>query len=427
MKTVHRKRRRIRWGRVFLIPALILFLVFALMTLKYSQDQKILQVINDKIVEMQNQLEEYLNSHKDDALIEKTIIEANAMGEGYAYEEALAILRQEPKIQDDPRIKDRIAYFQNAIDSLVNYDSPVRHLFFHNLIIDPSIAFGEGSHNAAGYNSWNITVYEFKRILEEMYARGFVVVDFYDVYEYKDGKYIRKPLKLPEGKIPFIFSIDDMSYPDPKPADGFARGLTLKNGEIYTRVETKDGEILTKDGDIVPILEIFLEAHPDFSYKNARGILALSGHAGTLGFRLTNNDEIEAATQVVEALKSKGWIFANHSYSHADGAYYSSSSIPEKIDEDFAKWTAKIGSIAGDTTLFVAPFGYKLTGDSLQVVKDYGYSAYFIVDRRGDVSVIDGMTFFARVDIDGVSMTKDAAYLNEHFFDVQRVLDPARP
>lgn len=424
---IHRKKRRIRWKRILLIPTLLLLVVVGLTMIKYNQDQSLLKAINDKIVEMQNQLEEYLNSHKDDALIEKTIIEANAMGEGYAYDEALAILRQEPKIQDDPRIKDRIAYFQNAIDSLVNYDSPVRHLFFHNLIIDPSIAFGEGSHNAAGYNSWNITVYEFKRILEDMYARGFVVVDFYDVYEYKVGKYIRKPLKLPEGKIPFIFSIDDMSYPDPKPADGFAWGLTLKNGEIYTRVETKDGEILTKDGDIVPILETFLEAHPDFSYKNARGILALSGHAGTLGFRLTNNDEIEAATQVVEALKSKGWIFANHSYSHADGVYYSSSSVPEKIDEDFAKWTAKIGSIAGDTTLFVAPFGYKLTGDSLQVVKDYGYSAYFIVDRRGDVSVIDGMTFFARVDIDGVSMTKDAAYLNEHFFDVQRVLDPARP
>jgi hypothetical protein len=152
MKTVHRKRRRIRWGRVLLFPTLILFLVFAFMTLKYRQDQNILQLINEKIVEMQNQLEEYLNSHKDDALIEKTIIEANAMGEGYAYEEALAILRQEPKIQDDSRIKERIAYYQNAIDSLVSYDSPVRHLFFHNLIIDPSIAFGEDSHNAAGYN-----------------------------------------------------------------------------------------------------------------------------------------------------------------------------------------------------------------------------------------------------------------------------------
>lgn len=427
MKTINRKRRRIRWGRVFLMPTLVLFLVFALMTLKYRQDQTFLQMINDKIIEMQNQLEEYLNSHKDDALIEAVILEANALGEGYAYEEALEVLTQNQKIQDDARIKDRIVHFQNVIDSLVNYDSPVRHLFFHNLIIDPSIAFGKDSHNAAGYNSWNITVYEFKRILEEMYARGYVVVDFYDVYEYKEGKYVRKPLKLPEGKIPFIFSIDDMSYPDPKPVDGFARGLTLKDGEIFTRVLTKAGEDLTKDGDIVPILETFIEDHPDFSYKNARGILALSGHAGTLGFRLTNNDEVEAATQVVEALKSKGWIFANHSYTHADGVYYSSSSVPEKIDEDFAKWTAKIGSIAGETTMFVAPFGYKLTGDSLLVVKDYGYSAYFIVDRRGDVSVIDGMTFFARVDIDGVSMTKDTAYLSEHFFDVQRVLDPARP
>ena len=114
MKTIHRKRRRIRWGRVFLFPTLILFLVFALMTLKYKQDQNILQLINDKIVEMQNQLEEYLNSHKDDALIEKIILEANALCEGYAYEEALVLLKQDSKLQDDSRIKERIAYFQSA-------------------------------------------------------------------------------------------------------------------------------------------------------------------------------------------------------------------------------------------------------------------------------------------------------------------------
>lgn len=427
MKKKINKKRKILWRRVLIIPALILFLVFAFMTLKYKEDQNFLQAINEKIVEMQEQLEEYLNAHQNDVLIDQVILEANALGEGYAYEEALALLVQNPKIQNDARIKERVAYFQNTIDSLVDYDSPVRHLFFHNLIIDPSIAFGEDSHNAAGYNSWNITVYEFKRIIDEMYDRGYVVVDFYDVYEYKEGKYIRKPLKLPEGKIPFIFSIDDMSYPDPKPEDGFARGLTLKDGVILTRVLTADGETLTNDGDIIPILETFIHEHPDFSYKNARGILALSGHAGTLGFRLTNNDEIEAATQVVTALKEKGWIFANHSYSHADGVYYSTSSVAEKIEEDFTKWTTKIGSIAGETELFVAPFGYKLTGDSLQVVKDHGYRAYFIVDRRGDVTVMNGMTFFARVDIDGVSMTKDAAYLSEHFFDVERVLDPARP
>lgn len=427
MKQMIHKKKRIRWGRVILVVLFSVFIVFCLFAMRIYQNFMFIRLANEKITEMQNELKEYLNAQQNDELVRQVILEANALGEGYAYEEALAILTQDPKIQDDARVKVRIAYYQNVIDSLVSYDLPVRHLFFHNLIIDPSIAFGEDSHNAAGYNSWNITVYEFERILDEMYARGYVVVDFYDVYEYKEGKYIRKPLKLPEGKIPFIFSIDDMSYPDPKPADGFARGLTLKDGEIFTRVLTKDGEILTKDGDIVPILETFIETHPDFSYKNARGILALSGHAGTLGFRLTNDDEIEAATQVVEALKSKGWIFANHSYSHADGVYYSSSSVPEKIEEDVAKWTAKIGSIAGKTTMFVAPFGYKLTGDSLQVVKNYGYSAYFIVDRRGDVSVIDGMTFFARVDIDGVSMTKDSAYLSEHFFDVQRVLDPARP
>ena len=37
--------------------------------------------------------------------------------------------------------------------------------------------------------------------------------------------------------------------------------------------------------DLVPILDRFVEEHPDFSYRGAKAILALTGYNGVLGYR----------------------------------------------------------------------------------------------------------------------------------------------
>ena len=39
----------------------------------------------------------------------------------------------------------------------------------------------------------------------------------------------------------------------------------------------------------VPILNKFIEEHPDFVYKNARPTLCLSGYNGILGYRTSQN------------------------------------------------------------------------------------------------------------------------------------------
>ncbi len=422
-----KKRRPIRWGRVLLLPLLVCIVVFSIMFAYKNNNDNYLRTVNEQIIQLQQQLKDYLDTHKNDKFVNSIVLEADQLAAHFDYSSALATLKKHSEIQSNPLIKQKTTLYQKASDSLVPYTAQVRHLFFHDLIIYPQIAFGPTSHDSAGYQQWNITVHEFEGIIQQMYERGYMLVDFYDVYEVKNGIYTRKVLKLPVGKIPFLLSVDDVAYPDPKPVDGFARGMTVKDNEIYTRVITKDGEILTKDGDIVPILEGFIAKHPDFSFKKARGILALSGSNGTFGYRLINNDEVQAAKTLATALKSKGWIFACHSYGHQAGSYYSTTSDPVKISEDLTKWKTKIGSIVGNTALFVSPFGIKLTKESLQVVKDFGYNAYFIIDRRGDSVVREGMTFLARVDIDGVSMSKDETYLSEYFFNVRSILDINRP
>lgn len=421
------KKNRIRLGRVLLVPLIVLIVFSSWLIIQVYRDNEYLKSVEDRTAEFQRQYNDYLIEHKNDLLIKEIVEKADQLAGHFDYQGALVVLKENPDIQTHKIIVEKTAQIQKGLDAMVPYTASVRHLFFHNLIIDPKVAFGPTSHDPIGYASWDITVDEFKGIIQQMYDRGFMLVDFYDVYEIKDGKVLRKEIRVPVGKIPFILSVDDVSYADPKPIDGFARGMALKDGEIFTRVLSSNGETLTQDGDIVPILESFITDHPDFSFKKARGILALSGNAGTFGYRLTNNEEIQAAKQLALALKDKGWIFASHSFSHQAGEYYSATSDPTKIKDDLTKWNNQIGAIVGDTPLFVAPFGIKLTGDSLQVVKDFGYSAYFIIDRRGDATIREGMTFLARVDIDGVSMTKDAAYLTSTFFDVRSILDLYRP
>lgn len=62
--------------------------------------------------------------------------------------------------------------------------------------------------------------------------------------------------------------------------DGFADKLVVdSNNEISTVVRTPEGEEqITRDGDIVPILDDYIKENLDFSYKGAKGVLAVTGY-----------------------------------------------------------------------------------------------------------------------------------------------------
>ena len=40
--------------------------------------------------------------------------------------------------------------------------------------------------------------------------------------------------------------------------------------------------------DVLTILEDFIEAHPDFSYRGARGTIAVTGYNGIFGYRTSD-------------------------------------------------------------------------------------------------------------------------------------------
>jgi ABC-type transport system substrate-binding protein len=86
-----------------------------------------------------------------------------------------------------------------------------------------------------------------------------------------------------------------------------------------------DGTTETGAFDLVPILEAFIATHPDFSYQGARATLAITGYDGIFGYRINTSakallgeeayqDEVEAATKIVQALRKAGYTIACGTY-----------------------------------------------------------------------------------------------------------------
>ena len=351
------------------------------------------------------------------------------------FKEAQVILQDAlNELPGDREILDLLNSAKDAASNLVKYEGPIYHIFFHSLIVYPELCF-TGDAMTQGYNAWMTTVYEFKAMLPELYDRSYVLVDLSDLFKTDDtGKMILNDLYLPKGTKPLVISIDNVSYEDYRVDDGFAKRLVLDdNGEVATLVKTPGGsEIVTRDGDVIPILDDFVKYHPDFSFENAKGTIALNGFQGILGYRTNHSNlsweqEREEAQKVVDKLKSNGWTFANHSYSHT--RKFSERTLTlEGLQYDTEKWLDEVGSITGPTNIYVAPFGTAFASDGplMQYIVSQGYAIYCVVGNRAYYELNDGYVYMERIDLDGYKMNHSRKALAP-LIDIEKVYDPARP
>lgn len=311
----------------------------------------------------------------------------------------------------------------------VTYSGPIYHIFFHSLIVYPERAYGDKSVSQ-GYKDWMITRDEFQRILPELYKNNFVLIDIKSLYSVRsDGTVIKKSLYLPKGKKPLILSIDDLSYYKTLVGHGFADKLVLDaNGNVATEIVTTNGrKEITRDGDIVPILDDFVAAHPDFSAHGAKGIIAVTGYEGILGYR-TNSEsatrlkDIEAVKPVVAKLTSTGWRFASHSYSHAQ--VYSEGTVSlQKVIDDANRWDAEVRPLVGGTDIFIGPFGqiFKKGDPRREYLNNHGFHVFCGVgmDKYFEYSATE--LIMNRADIDGYRLSHPSHYLKE-YFDATKIM-----
>ena len=81
-------------------------------------------------------------------------------------------------------------------------------------------------------------------------------------------------------------SLDDLSYYHSYDGRGIASKIVLdENGKPTCEYVQADGTTVTGAYDCVPLLDQFIAEHPDASYHGAKGMIALTGYDGILGYR----------------------------------------------------------------------------------------------------------------------------------------------
>jgi len=340
---------------------------------------------------------------------------------------------------EDKEIPQKISAMQTARQeeekNLVPYHGPVQHIFFHPLIAFPELTF-DGDLQARGFNEWFVTVPEFKKIIESLYAKGFILIDLADLYEIKvsNGQetILPKPLLLPKGKRPLVMSIDDLNYYRYMIQNGTVHKLILdQEGKIATYSKTSEGEeLVAYDNEIVPLLDSFVDAHPDFSFRGAKGVIALTGYEGILGYRTDELEspafakEKEEALKVVQALKDNGWSFASHGYGHLN----TRDDTLARIVRDTERWQKEVESLIGHTDIYIYPFGASVKPEDpkFKALQQAGFKVFCSVGPNPYLKYFDQYILMDRRHIDGIALYLQADSMRD-LFESEQIIDPLRP
>ena len=404
---------------------------------------------------------------------EVAISEAEALAVQYDYDGAIERLNSVEGADQDADIITLIADYQTKKSSLLAWTpDKVTHIFFHSLVVDPDRGFsmkeGDSGWNSgtAGFCQWMTTVDEFNAIIEQMYERGFVLVDLDDMIERTTDEsgtvhITAKSIMLPEGKTPFVLSLDDLSYYHSYDGRGTASKMIIgEDGKPTCEYVQADGTTVVGDYDCVPLLDAFVEEHPDFSYKGAKGTIALTGYNGILGYRTDStyrdrvdldadqqvwldahpdfdwDEECAQARAVAECLKEDGWKFASHTWGHIR---VGANTSLEHIQTDTQKWKEYVEPLIGETDKIIFAHGEDLaswnedyaSSPKFQYLKSQGFNVFCNVDSsQYFVQVEDQFLRMGRRNLDGYRLW-EAVYGGtdrvSDLIDASSVFDAKRP
>ncbi|SFG20897.1 polysaccharide deacetylase family protein [Oribacterium sp. WCC10] len=378
----------------------------------------------------------------------------------YDYDAAIATLSGS-SYASDATVQSKIQEYQASAAACVPFDnSQITHIFFHILCVDTDRAF---TNDAAGkdFNQVMTTIPEFEAILQQMYDRGYVLVGLHDMAEIQtqeDGteKMVQKKIMLPEGKKAFVMSEDDVCYYEYMEGKGFADKMVLdENGKLKLQYTDAQGNVSVGDYDIVPILDNFIEQHPDFSYRGAKAIMAFTGYNGVLGYRtdetydaaspnydskMKANDNIAADRETVrtlfQALVDDGYELASHSWGHVN---FTKRELAD-LTRDTDRWERNVESLMpGNCDIILYPFGadiadwhpYTTENEKFNMLENAGFRYFCNVDSS-QVWVQFGSNFVrqGRRNLDGYRLWMDysgqATKLSD-LLDVSTVFDTRRP
>lgn len=387
---------------------------------------------------------------------DRLIRRARRYGKQYDYDRAIKIFTDSELYEKSERLHKYVEKYKKKKASCVAWPiEEVTHVFYHSLIVDPSKAF-DGDYKTDGFNQVMTTIDEFNKITQAMYDKGYVMVSIKDMASVdENGNMVPGEILLPPGKIPFVLSQDDVCYYHFMDNNGFATKLVVdEDGKVRNEYVNDDGSISVGDYDMVPLIDRFVEEHPDFSYRGAKGIIALTGYNGILGYRTdssyeTRPDDLdrdkvewldahpefnleterEGAKKVAEAMKKNGWLFASHTWGHLNVGEISM----ERLQRDTQKFKENVDPVIGGTDIIIFAFGADLnqaedySGEKFEFLKGQGYNYFCNVDsQKYFVQLRDRYLRMGRRNLDGYRMYYNPEMLDD-LFDAAAVFDPTRP
>ena len=372
-------------------------------------------------------------------------------------QETEAVPSPSPTPAADPYDAVRNYWSEEQLTQAWGPDQAVEHIFFHPVIAYPQYAFHESplpESQRIGLDDCMVTVDEYKKILQNLYDKDYILVAMEDVWsEVTDGSgahMVRNTLMLPEGKKPLIISFDDVNYYEYMLEGGFTSKLVVgEDGQIWaecTDPYTKE-TFLTQDLDATPILDQFVLEHPDFSLNGAKAIFSLTGYQGILGYR-TQDDrdiaaddpkrpefeayrqgEIDAVKPVIERLKETGWTFGSHTWGHINLG--SETRTLQSVKNDTERWLDEVGTLVGPTNILFYPHGarpdgndWHKTGPMFQYLQSMGFRVFASVGVNSFSYIKDDISAVIcdRLHPDGTTLrwSRDK-YLQ--FYDAKDIID----
>ena len=456
-----KRRRQAMIMRAIVLGVVILILVGAIVLVSFQVKRSKQKKAEEKALQEKLIQEEEAKNRQRKA----AIADADVMAMGYDYDGAVELLRSLEDYDQDAEIIAKIAEYEATKSTMVAVDmNEITHIFYHSLVVDPERGFAGNDSAAAGFKQWMTTVDEFNKITQAMYDNGYVLVDLHDlVNETTDENgtvhFTTNQIMLPEGKKPFVLSLDDLCYYHSYDGRGTASKMVLDaNGKPTCEYIQADGTTVTGAYDCVPLLDQFLEEHPDGAYHGARGTIALTGYNGILGYRtdiayktgenLTADQqawldahpdfdwdkECAEAKKVAEGMIADGWKFASHTWGHIR---IGDASL-ESIKTDTEKWMNYVAPLIGGTDTIIFAHGQDLSdwhdyasdNEKFAYLKSQGFNFFCNVDSsQYFLQIRDNYVRQGRRNLDGYRLWNDVhgeKNRTSDLFDATQILDPAR-
>jgi len=399
------------------------------------------------------------------------LVKADALAVTYDYDGAIALLQSWEGYAEDEELTNKIADYETQKAACVRVDiSKVTHIFYHSLVVDPERCFNPNDYQGRGNYEWMTTISEFNKITQEMYDRGYVLVSLHDLYKYETDEngnqvMVEGDIYLPADKKAFVLSLDDLSYYHSYDNYGYAAKLIIdENGDVINEYIDAEGNVHYGLYDCVPLLDKFIEEHPDASYHGAKGTVALTGYNGIFGYRTDesytfdniNNPDIDknkrewlkahpefdleqeraAAKEVADAMKANGWTFASHTWGHLPVGNKPLSNL--KADNE--RWQKNVAPLVGETNVIIFAHGqdlgdwgdYDLNSEKVKYFMDQGFDVFCNVDGSTEYLVHFGDNYLrqGRRNLDGIRFHYNLSGQQNNLsdlFDVEEIIDPERP